>query len=403
MRMFWRGTGAAVAALMIVGSGSAWASESTPVKIGVLGDQSSVYSAAGGRGSVEAAKLAAEDAGLVLGKDVEIVSADFQLKVDVGVAIARKWYDDENVDVIIDVPFSGLALAIADMTKTKKKLALFNAAASSELTGAKCSPYVAQWTYDTYSLGHGATNGLVSRGDNSWFFLTNDTVFGASLEGDAAAAVKSGGGTVIGSVKTPTGTTDFSSFLLQAQTSKAKVIGVVEAGADLATVLKQGEEFGLKAQGQKFAAPMATIDAIHGVGLKDAQGIILAEAFYWDQNDETRAFAKRFYERMKAMPTQVQAGAYSVVNHYLKAIKAVGSKDPDKVMAKMRELPINDFMSHDAKLRADGRVLRDLYLFEVKSPKESKAPWDYYKQIGVIPADQAVRPLNQGGCPLVSQ
>lgn len=401
--MFSRGTGAAIAALLIAGSTTASASESAPVKIGVLGDQSSVYSAAGGRGSVEAARLAAEDAGLVLGKDVEIVSADFQLKVDVGVAIARKWYDDENVDAIIDVPFSGLALAIADMTKTKKKLALFNAAASSELTGARCSPYVAQWTYDTYSLGHGSTGALVSRGENSWFFLTNDTVFGASLEGDASAAVKAGGGTVIGSVRTPTGVADFSSFLLQAQTSKAKVIGMVEAGADLATVLKQGEEFGLKAQGQRFAALMATIDAIHGVGLKDSQGIIVAEAFYWDQNDETRAFAKRFYERMKAMPTQVQAGAYSAVNHYLKAIKAVGSKDPDKVMAKMREMPINDFMSHGAKLRADGRVVRDLYLFEVKSPKESRAPWDYYKQIGVIPADKAVRPLDQGGCPLANQ
>lgn len=399
--MLWKWSAVAVIALA-VGVFAGPAGAQSAVKIGVLGDQSSVYSAAGGRGSVEAAKLAAEDAGPVLGKPVEIVDADFQLKVDVGVAIARKWYDEDNVDAIIDVPFSGLALAIADMTRTKKKLALFNAAASSELTGAKCSPYVAQWTYDTYSLGHGPTSGLVSRGENSWFFLTNDTVFGTSLEGDAAAAVKAGGGSVIGSVRIPTGATDFSSFLLQAQASKAKVIGLVEAGADLATVLKQGEEFGLKAQGQRFAALMATIDAIHGVGLKDAQGIIVAEAFYWDQNDETRAFAKRFYERMKAMPTQVQAGAYSAVNHYLKAVKAVGSKDPDKVMAKMRELPIDDFMSHGARLRADGRVLRDLYLFEVKSPAESKAPWDYYKQIGVIPADKAVRPLDQGGCPLVA-
>lgn len=400
--MLWKSFGMAVIPLLVMGA-AARAGSDMPVKIGVLGDQSSVYSAAGGRGSVEAAKLAAEDAGLVLGKPVEIVSADFQLKVDVGVAIARKWYDDENVDAIIDVPFSGLALAIADMTRTRKKLALFNAAASSELTGTKCSPRVAQWTYDTYSLGHGPTSGLVGRGENSWFFLTNDTVFGASLEGDAAAAVKDAGGTIVGSVRTPTASTDFSSFLLQAQASKAKVIGLVEAGADLATVLKQGEEFGLKQQGQHFAALMATIDAIHGVGLKDAQGVILAEAFYWDQNDETRAFAKRFYARMKAMPTQVQAGAYSAVNHYLKAIKAVGSKDPDKVMAKMREMPINDFMSHNVKLRADGRVARDLYLFQVKSPQESKGEWDYYKQIGVIPADKAVRPLNKGGCPLVTQ
>jgi branched-chain amino acid transport system substrate-binding protein len=398
--MLWRYVAAAGAALSLFPL--AVQAADTPVKIGVLGDQSSAYAAAGGRGSVEAANLAAEDAGLVLGQPVEIVSADFQLKVDVGVAIARKWYDEENVDAIIDVPFSGLALAIADMTKTKKKLALFNAAASSDLTGAKCSSYVAQWTYDTYSLGHGPTSGLVGRGEDSWFFITNDTVFGAGLESEASAAVKAAGGTVVGSVRTPTGSSDFSSFLLQAQNSKAKVVGLVEAGADLATVLKQGEEFGIKARGQRVVALMATIDAIHGVGLKDAQGISVAEAFYWDQNDETRAFAKRFYARMHAMPTQVQAGAYSVVNHYLKAVKAVGSKDPDKVMAKMKELPINDFMSKNARLRADGRVLRDLYLFEVKSPQESKGPWDYYKQIATVPAEKAVRPLDQGGCPLVN-
>jgi branched-chain amino acid transport system substrate-binding protein len=373
----------------------------TAVKIGVLGDQSSAYAAAGGKGSVEAAKLAAEDAGLVLGKPVEIVSADFQLKVDVGVAIARKWYDEDNLDAIIDVPFSGLALAIADMTRTKKKLALFNAAASSDLTGAKCSPYVAQWTYDTYSLGHGPTSGLVKRGGNSWFFITNDTVFGTSLEKEASDAVKQAGGTVVGSVRTPTGTSDFSSYLVQAENSKAKVIGLVQAGADLATALKQSQEFGVKTRGQRLVALMATIDAIKAVGLKDSQGISLTSAFYWDQDDKTRTFAKRFYARMHAMPTQVQAGAYSAVNHYLKAVKAVGSKDPDKVMAKMREIPINDFMSKNARLRADGRVVRDLYLFEVKSPQESKGAWDLYKQIATIPADKAVRPLDQGGCPLV--
>lgn len=394
---------AAAAAALLFLPLVAEAAPDTPVKIGVLGDQSSAYAAAGGKGSVEAAKLAAEDAGLVLGKPVEIVSADFQLKVDIGAAIAGRWYDDENVDVIIDVPFSGLALAIAEMTRTKKKLALFNAAATSDLTGPKCSPYVGQWTYDTYSLGNGPTRGLVARGDKSWFFLTNDTVFGASLENEAATAVKASGGTVVGSVRTPTGSPDFSSFLLQAQNSKAKVIGLVEAGADLANVLKQAGEFGIKSGGQRLVALMATIDAIHGVGLQDAQGVSVAEAFYWDQNEETRAFAKRFYARMQAMPTQVQAAAYSAVNHYLKAVKAVGSKDPDRVMAKMRELPINDFMSKNARLRADGRVLRDLYLFEVKSPQESKGPWDYYKQIAVIPAEKAVRPLEQGKCPLVGR
>jgi branched-chain amino acid transport system substrate-binding protein len=392
-----------VSAALLTLSIVAQAAAEPPVKIGVLGDQSGPYAAAGGLGSVEAARLAAEDAGLVLGKPVEIVSADFQLKVDVGVNIARQWYDQENVDAIIDVPFSGLALAIADMTRTRKKLALFNAASSSDLTGPRCSPYVAQWTYDSYSLGRGPTSGLISRGDSSWFFLTNDTVFGAGLEKEATAAVQAAGGTVVGSVRTPTASPDFSSFLLQAQASHAKVIGVVEAGADLASVIKQGEEYGIRSRGQRFAALMATIDAIDGIGLQAAQGITVAEAFYWDQNDETRAFAKRFFARMKRMPTQVQASAYSVVNHYLKAIKATGTKDPDVVMAKMRELPINDFMSHDAKLRADGRVLRDLFLFEVKSPDESKGPWDYYKQIAVIPAEKATRPLDQGGCPLVGK
>jgi branched-chain amino acid transport system substrate-binding protein len=400
--MFRKSIAAAGAALIFLPL-VAQAAPETPVKIGVLGDQSGAYSAAGGKGSVEAARLAAEDAGLVLGKPVEIVSADFQLKVDVGVAIARKWYDEDNVDTIIDVPFSGLALAIADMTRTRKKLALFNAASSSELTGPKCSPYVAQWTYDSYSLGRGPTSGLISRGDNSWFFLTNDTMFGTSLEKEAATAVQAAGGTVVGSVRTPTASADFSSYLLQAQASHAKVIGLVEAGSDLGTVIKQGEEFGIQRGGQRFAALMATIDAIDGIGLKAAQGITVAEAFYWDQNDETRAFAKRFFDRMQRMPTQVQASAYSVVNHYLKAIKAAGTKDPDVVMAKMRELPINDFMSHNARLRADGRVLRDQYLFEIKSPDESKGRWDYYKQIGVIPAEKATRPLDEGGCPLVGK
>jgi len=381
----------------------AQAAPNSAVKIGVLGDQTSVYSAAGGKGSVEAARMAAEDAGPVLGEPVEIVSADFQLKVDVGVAIAKKWYDEDNVDAIIDVPFSGLALAIADMTKTRKKLALFNAASSSDLTGSKCSPYVAQWTYDSYSLGHGPATGLVAGGDNTWFFLTTDNVFGATLQSQATDAVQAGGGTVVGSVRTPVASSDFSSYLLQAQASNAKVIGLAEAGADLGTAIKQAGEFGLQAHGQRLAALMATIDAIDSIGLQAAQGTTVAEAFYWDQNDETRAFAKRFYERMQRMPTQVQASAYSVVNHYLKAVKATGTKDPDIVMAKMRELPINDFMSHGATLRADGRVLRDLYLFEVKSPDQSKGPWDDYRQIAVIPADKVTRPLNQGGCPLVAK
>lgn len=400
--MFKKSTITAALALILLPVG-ALANMDTPVKIGVLGDQHSVYSSAGGRGSVEAAKLAAEDAGLVLGKPVEVVSADFQLKVDVGVAIARKWYDEDNVDVIIDVPFSGLALAIADMTKEKKKLALFTAAASSEITGARCSPYTAQWTYDNYSLGHGLSTSLVARGDDTWFFLSTDNVFGVGLQKEATSAIRAVGGKVLGAVRAPVATADYSSFLLQAQASNAKVIGLTTAGADLAASVKQGVEFGIRANGQKFAALMATIDAIDGMGIKAAQGLAVAEAFYWDQNDETRAFAKRFYDRMGRMPTQVQAAAYSAVNHYLKAVKAAGTKDPDVVMAKMRATPINDFMTHNGTLRADGRVQRDLYLFEVKSPAESKSRWDYYKQLATIPAAKATRPLDEGGCPLVKK
>ncbi len=323
-------------------------SAGAPVKIGVLGDQQSAYADAGGKGSVEAARLAAEDAGPVLGQPAEIVSADFQLKADVGITIARRWYDIDGVDAIIDMPLSGLALAVADLTREKKKIALFSAAASSDLTGSKCSPYTAQWTYDNYSLARGPTTALIEKGDKTWFFL-----------------------------------------------------GLANAGADLSNAVKQGDEFGVRAGGQKFASLLATIDAIDGMGLKAAQGLIVAEAFYWDQNDETRAFAKRFFDRMKRMPTQVQAAAYSATSHYLKAVKAAGTKDPDAVMAKMRELPINDFMTKNGHLRADGRVLRDLYLFEVKAPGESTGRWDYYKLLSVIPAEQATRPLDQGGCPLV--
>ncbi|MCK1394513.1 ABC transporter substrate-binding protein [Bradyrhizobium sp. 1] len=374
-----------------------------PVKIGVLGDQNSVYADAGGRGSIEAARMAVEDAGLVLGKPAEVVAADFQLKVDVGVNIARKWYDNEDVDVIIDVPFSGLALAIADMASQRKKLALFTAPASSDITGTKCTAFTAQWTYDNYSLGHGPTLGLVDRGDDTWFFISTDNVFGVGLQNEATQAVQAAGGTVFGAVRAPVATADYSSFLLQAQASKAKVIGLTTAGADLATAVKQGEEFGVRARGQKFAALMATLDAVDAIGLKAAQGLTVAEAFYWDQDDQTRAFAKRFSERLGRMPTQVQAAAYSAVNHYLKAVKAAGSKEAELVMGKMRSIPINDFMSHDAVLRTDGRVQRELYLFEVKSPQESKARWDYYKLLATIPAEKATRPIDQGGCPLIPE
>lgn len=381
--------------------GAAQAADSDPVRIGVLADMSGVYADIGGQGSVEAVKMAIADfGGSVLGKPVEVVSADGQNKPDISANIARNWYDS-GVDVITDIPASGQALAIMQLSKDKKKIALVTSAGSSDITGKSCSPYTAHWTWDTYAMSHGTGATIVRRGGKDWFFITADYVFGQTLERDTAAVVTASGGKVLGSVKHPLNTSDFSSYILQAQSSGARIVGLANGGADTINTVKQAIEFGLPKSGAQMVAMIAFISDIHSLGLKDAQGLMLTEAFYWDLDDATRAWSKRFFEKNKRMPSMTQAGAYSATLHYLKAVKAVGSKDADKVMEQMRATPIDDFMTHGGKLRADGRVLRDMYLFQVKKPEESKGEWDLYKLVETIPAAEAFRPMNEGGCPLV--
>jgi branched-chain amino acid transport system substrate-binding protein len=388
--------------LLVVGlSSAANAADSDPVKIGVLADMSGVYADIGGQGSVEAVKMAIEDfGGSVLGKPVEVVSADGQNKPDLASNIARNWYDS-GVDVITDIPASGMALAIMQLSKDKKKIALVTSAGSSDITGISCSPYTAHWTWDTYAMSHGTGAIIVKRGGKDWFFITADYVFGQTLERDTAAVVTANGGKVLGSVRHPLSTADFSSYLLQAQSSGAKIIGLANGGADTINSVKQAIEFGLPKSGVQLVALIAFISDVHSLGLKDAQGLMLTEAFYWDLDEATRVWSRRFYEKTKRMPSMTQAGAYSAVMHYLKAVKAVGSKDADKVMAQMRATPINDFMTREGAPRADGRVLRDMYLFQVKRPEESKGDWDLYKLVEKIPAVEAFRPLSEGGCPLI--
>ncbi|HUJ99468.1 MAG TPA: ABC transporter substrate-binding protein [Stellaceae bacterium] len=393
---------AALAAALVLGAASASAA-GAPVKIGVLTDMSSLYSAISGPGSVVAAEMAADDAGPVLGQKVQIISADHQNKPDVGSAIARKWYDEEGVDVITDLPTSSVALAVEDVSREKHKLALITGAADSDITGPKCSPYAAHWLYDTYSLAHVTGSAVVKSGGKTWFFITADYAFGHALERDTAAVIEAEGGKVLGNVNAPLNTQDFSSFLLQAQASKAQIIGLANAGGDTVNSIKQGAEFGITQGGQKFAALLVFITDVHSLGLPVAQGLQLTSPFYWNMNDATRAWSKRFEAKAGHPPTFDQAGVYGAVAHYLKAVKAIGTKEPLKVMAEMRKLPINDFMTHDGKLRIDGRVLRDMYLFQVKTPAESKEPWDYYKLVETVPGDKAFRPLDAGGCPLVKE
>jgi len=392
-----------VAVAALVAATTAAVAQTTPVKIGVLNDQSSLFADETGKGSVVAAQLAAEDAGPVLGQPVEIVFADHLNKADLGSAIARRWYESEGVDAITDAGPSSIALAVEEISRTAKKLVLYSGPGSADITGSHCSPYAAHWTYDTYALAHGTGVAVVKAGGDSWFFIASDYAFGQALERDTSAVVTASGGTVVGGVKVPLNTADFSSFVLQAQASKAKIVGLANAGGDTMNAIKQGAEFGLVEGGQKFAALLFFISDVHSIGLKAAQGLQLTTAFYWDMNDATRAWSKRFFERMHAMPTMNHAGVYSALHHYLEAVKALGSKDPDQVMAKMRATPINDFMTTNGVLRIDGRVVRDMYLFEVKKPEESKYPWDYFKLVETIPGDKAFRPLDQGGCPLVTK
>jgi branched-chain amino acid transport system substrate-binding protein len=372
------------------------------VKIGVLTDMSSLYADATGKGSLAAVQMAVADyGGKVKGKPVEVVSADHQNKPDVGVNIARNWYDNEKVDAIFDVPTSSVALPISALTKEKNKININSGGGSSDITGVACSPNTVHWTYDTYALSNVAGKAMVKRGEDTWFFITADYAFGMALERDAANVVKENGGTVTGDVRHPLNSSDFSSYLLQAQASKAKVVALANAGGDTTNALKQASEFGLMKGGQKLIALLLEITDVHSLGLQAAQGLILTDAFYWDRDDDTRAFSKRFNEKVGHMPTMIQAGLYSATMHYLKAIEAIGTDEAPKVMAQMRATPINDFFAHDGKIRIDGRMIHDMYLFEVKKPEESKGEWDLYKLIATVPADQAFRPLDKGGCPLV--
>ena len=393
----------AVAIATALGTGAAQAQVSdNAVKIGVLSDMSSLYTDIGGAGSVVAAKMAVEDSGIEKrGYKVEVVSADHQNKPDVGSAIARQWYDVDKVDVIVDVPNSGVALAVNQITKDKGKAFLVSGAASSDLTGKACSPNTIHWTYDTWMLANGTGSAIVKTGGDTWFFLTADYAFGHALERDTEANVIKNGGKVLGKVRHPLNNQDFSSFLLQAQASKAKVIGLANAGGDTTNSIKQAAEFGVVKGGQSLAGMLVFLTDIHSLGLPTAQGLIFTETFYWDMNDQTRAFAKRFAERDKGIhPTMVHAGVYSALLHYFKAVEVLKSDDGTKVVAKMKETPTDDPLFGKGSIRVDGRKIHPAYLVEVKKPAESKGPWDYYKVRATIPVDQAFRPLKDGDCPL---
>jgi branched-chain amino acid transport system substrate-binding protein len=378
------------------------------VKIGVLNDMSSLYADIGGPNSVAAIKMAVEDSGLkAKGWTIEVVSGDHQNKPDVGVNIARQWIDSDKVDVIADTPNSGVALAVSNLVKEKNAVLLNSGAATADLTGKACTPNTISYTYDTYMLANGTGKALTKAGGDTWFFLTADYAFGHALERDTSNVVTNNGGKVLGGVKHPLNTSDFSSFLLQAQSSKAKVIGLANAGGDTTNSIKQAAEFGIVQGGQKLAALLLFITDVHALGLKTAQGLTFTESFYWDLNDQTREWSKRFQKASpkNAMPSMTVAGNYAAVLHYLKALEALGGNPHDgaKVVAKMKEIPTDDPLFGKGPLRADGRRIIPAYLFEVKKPEESKYPWDYYKLIATISPDDAAKPLEASECPLVKK
>ncbi|MBD2747081.1 ABC transporter substrate-binding protein [Microvirga sp. BT688] len=389
----------ALAAIAMTGAAQA----QTSVKLGVLNDRSGVYSDLTGEGSVIAARMAVEDfKAAEKGIKVDVVAADHQNKPDIGASIARQWYDQEGVDVILDVPTSSVALAVSGIAREKNKILINSGGGTSDLTGSQCSPNTVHWTYDTWALANGTGGAMVKRGGNTWFFVTADYAFGHALERDTSALVAKAGGKVVGTVRHPFPGQDFASFLLQAQSSGAKVIGLANAGGDFTNTMKQAAEFGIVQGGQSLAGLLVFITDVHSLGLQVAQGLVMTEAFYWDQNDQTRTWSKRFADRNGGkMPTMVHAGVYAGALHYLKAVEALKGKDTAQVMAKMKEMPTDDPLFGKGMVRQDGRKIHDMYLFEVKKPAESKGPWDLYKQLATIPADQAFRPLNEGGCPLV--
>ncbi|MBV9457871.1 MAG: ABC transporter substrate-binding protein [Bradyrhizobium sp.] len=394
------------ASLALAGSASAQTMDKV-VKVGSLGDQSGLYSDIGGPGSTAAAQMAVEDSGLLAkGWKIDVISADHQNKPDVAVNIGKQWIDVDKVDVFVDLAASNVGLAIANLAKERNVVNLNSGSGSSDLTGSQCSPNTVHWVYDTYMLANGTGKALVKSGGDTWFFLAADYAFGQALERDTTAAVTAAGGKVLGDVKHPLNTSDFSSFLLQAQGSKAKVIGLANAGGDTTNAIKQAAEFGIVKGGQKLAGLLMFITDVHSLGLNVAQGLNLTETFYWDMNDQTRAFSKRFMQRFpKNPPTMVQAGIYSSLIHYFKALEALGGNPHDgrMVVAKMKELPTDDPLFGKGSIRADGRKIHPAYLFEVKSPSESKYPWDYYKLVATIPADEAFLPLEKSVCPLVKK
>lgn len=376
-----------------------------PYRLGVLTDMSGMNFDLAGQGSVVAAQMAVEDfGGKLLGEPVEVIVGDHQNKPDIGSTLARRWIDEQNVKAIVDVPTSSVAMAVQEITRNSDVAFLVSTAGSSDLTGKACSPTTAQWTWDTYALANGTGRAITEEGGKKWYFITVDYTFGHALERDTSEAVLAAGGEVIGTVRHPRETTDFSSYLLQAQSSGAEVVALANSSGDTMTALKQAAEYGITASGQRIAGMLLFISDVHAVGLETAQGLTLTTGFYWDLDDQTRAWSKRFGERMNGkMPTMVHAGVYSSVMNYLKAAEAAGSVSGKAAIDKMRTMDINDFFARNAHLREDGRMVHDMYLVQVKTPEESKGPWDYYKVIRTIPGDQAFRPLDKSECPLVKK
>lgn len=382
---------------------SAAAQTKPPLRIGVMTDMSGQFSDEAGQGAVNAVKMAVQDfGGTVLGRKIEVLVSDHQNKADIGASKAREWFDTQNVKMINDLINSGVGLAVVGVAKEKNEIAIVNGSGSSRFSGDACTPVSIHYSYDTWALANGTGKAIVKQGGNSWFFLTADYAFGHSLEADTTAAIKSDGGTVVGSVRYPIATADFSSFLLQAQASKAKVVAIAGSGTGFINAVKSAHEFGLTKSGnQTIAALLMWVMDVHAMGLETAQGLTLTSSFYWDRNDETRKWSKRFFAQTKRMPGMGDAGNYSSTLHYLKAVQAAGTDDTTAVMAKMKATPINDMFAKNGKIRADGRMVHDMYVYQVKKPSESKYAWDYYTLKSVIPAEQAFRPMSEGGCPLV--
>jgi len=401
MRFVYRVASAWLAAIMVTAAARA---EDGVLRVGVITDMSGQYADGNGPGSVIAAQMAAEEIGNVAaGRRIEIISADHQNKPDIATAIVREWIDNKHVDVVAEGVNSAVALAIQNLTRERKKLFLISGSGSSDLTGAQCSPTSVQWTYDTYASSNATAKAVVRRGGKSWYFLTADYAFGNALQRDAAKAVTAAGGEVLGAVKHPFGTADFSSFLLQAQAAKPKILALANAGADFRNAVAQADEFGIRGDGTQIVALQVTLTDVPALGLAHAHDLLFTESFYWDRTPQTRAFAQAFFKRHGAMPTAYQAGVNSALRHYFKAVAATGSTDAETVIAEMRKQPVDDFFAQGGKVREDGRMVHDMYLMRIKKPEESTGKWDLYEYLETVPGDEAFRPLAEGGCPYVKK